>query len=429
MKTTVMAMFAAVALLAVSGCTAPTTGGSTPSASASSEPNSSKPTYAKILQMEIPELLKANAIPGAVMLINAPKQGDWSGAFGTAEIGKQVPISVSDYIRIGSNTKPMTATVILQLFQEGKLKLDDPISKFRPDVPNGENITIAQLANMRSGLFSYTFDAGFNATMDNDPHKVWTPEELLAVAFSHPAEAPPGQKYDYNNTNFVLLGLVIEKVTGMSAAEAFQKRIFEPLGLTHTSLPANTDSTIPTPHAQGYQFGTNVQTIDSYAVPSAQLPAALAGSLKPRNQTDTNPSWAWTAGSAISTPGDLATFVKALATGDGLLTAETQKIRLDSIQPSDPSQPNGVGYGFGVAQLVPGVLGHAGQIPGYATFMGYDTNNGDTIVGTNLSASANSGENASVVVAKSVFAALHGSVDPSGGSQVSPSATASSTAG
>ena len=382
MKTTVMAMFAAVALLAVSGCTAPTTGGSTPSASASSEPNSSKPTYAKILQMEIPELLKANAIPGAVILIKAPKQGDWSGAFGTAEIGKQVPISVSDYIRIGSNTKPMTATVILQLFQEGKLKLDDPISKFRPDVPNGDNITIAQLANMR------------------------------------------------NNTNFVLLGLVIEKVTGMSAAEAFQKRIFEPLGLTHTSLPANTDSTIPTPHAQGYQFGTNVQTIDSYAVPSAQLPAALDGSLKPRNQTDTNPSWAWTAGSAISTPGDLATFVKALATGDGLLTAETQKIRLDSIQPSDPSQPNGVGYGFGVAQLVPGVLGHAGQIPGYATFMGFDTNTGDTIiVGTNLSASASSGENASVVVAKSVFAALHGSVDPSGGSQVSPSATASSTAG
>ena len=165
------------------------------------------PAYAMTLQQQLPEVMKANAIPGVVVLIKSPTRGDWSGTFGTAEIGKEVPMSLNDFLRIGSNTKTMTSTVILQLVQEGKLKLDDPISKFRPDVPNGKNITIAQLSEMRSGLYSYTFDPGFNATLDKEPQKAWTPDELLAIAFKHPANFPPGQKYDYSNTNIVLLGV------------------------------------------------------------------------------------------------------------------------------------------------------------------------------------------------------------------------------
>src|SRR3546814_20200909 len=96
--------------------------------------------------------------------------------------------------------------------------------------------------------------------LDIDPNKVWTPEELLAIAFSHPVNFAPGEKFDYSNTNIILLGLVIEKITKMSAAENFQQRIFEPLGLKHTSLPAATDHSIPDPHPQGYAFGTNVST-------------------------------------------------------------------------------------------------------------------------------------------------------------------------
>jgi CubicO group peptidase (beta-lactamase class C family) len=182
------------------------------------------------------------------------------------KIGKTAPLSMADSVRIGSNTKTMTSTVIMQLVQEGKLKLDDPISKFRPDVPDGRNITIAQLATMRSGLYSYTFDHGFNATLDKDPQKAWIPDELLKIAFSHPSNGPPGKTFDYCNTNIVLLGLVIERLTGMSVRDAFQKRIFEPLKLTHTQLPAANDSSID-PHPQGYQFLSNVETINSYAVP------------------------------------------------------------------------------------------------------------------------------------------------------------------
>jgi D-alanyl-D-alanine carboxypeptidase len=366
----------------------------------------SHPAYATRLQKQIPLLMKENAIPGAVVLIRSPGQGNWSSTFGTAQIGTQVPMSIDDYFRAGSNTKTMTSTVILQLLQEGKLTLDDPISKYQPEVPNGRNITIAELSEMRSGLYSYSFDPGFNQTLDSDPQKAWTPQELLGIAFSHPADYPPGARYEYSNTNIVLLGLVIEQLTGMSASEAFQKRIFGPLKMTHSSLPANTDSSIPSPHAQGYQFGTNVETIDSYAVPPPQLPAALAGSLLPLDYTDANPSWAFTAGGVISTPDDLAVYVKAMV-GGGLLDAATQKLRLASVQPTVAGQESSVGYGLGIARFTTGVYGHDGQLPGYSTFMAYDLNQGITIViGTNLSASPVNGENAASLLGKAVIGAL-----------------------
>lgn len=389
----------------VAGCAS--TVGTAPSGSPSPAP-SAAPDYSAALSTQIPQAMDDNAIPGAVVLIQSPTRGDWSATFGTAELGAEVPLSLDDSFRIGSNTKTMTSTVILQLVQEGRLSLEEPIATFRPDVPNGENITIAQLSEMRSGLVSYSFDPAFNATLDAEPQKAWTPDELLEIAFAYPVQFEPGTQYDYSNTNIVLLGLVIEQLTGMSASEAFQERIFQPLGLEHTSLPVNTDSAIPTPHPQGYQFGTNVATIDSYAVPAAELPAALDGTLPPINETDANPSWAWTAGGAISTVDDLAVYVKALATG-GLLDEPTQKLRLDSIRPTVDGAAGGVGYGLGIAEFAPGIVGHDGQLPGFSTFMVYNINTDETIIiGTNLSAAPASGAGAAVELAKVVIAELFG---------------------
>ena len=141
------------------------------------------PDYALTLQSEIPRLMQANVIPGAVVLIRSPRRGDWSAAFGTRALGTSEPMTRVDHFRVGSNTKTMTATVILQLVQEGKLRLDDPVAKYVAGVPNGERITIANLLEMRSGLYSYTLDPTFNATLDRDPGKVWTPQELLAIGF------------------------------------------------------------------------------------------------------------------------------------------------------------------------------------------------------------------------------------------------------
>jgi D-alanyl-D-alanine carboxypeptidase len=366
------------------------------------------PSYGAKLQTLIPEAMKANAIPGTVVLIRSPTQGNWSATFGTAELGKQVPMSLKDHFRIGSNTKTMTSTVILQLVEEGKLKLNDPIGKFVPGVPNGSKITIRELSEMRSGLFSYTFDPGFNATLDKNPKKGWTSAELLKIAFKHKPNFAPGKEYEYCNTNIVLLGVVIEKLTGMTASKAFEERIFKPLGMNHTELPARTNWKLPEPHAQGYQFGTNVETIASYAVPKAEQAAALDGSLKPLDQTDANPSWAWTAGGAISTPAELATYVKAMV-GGGLLDKQMQKVRLNSIRPVVAGQKSGVGYGLGIAQFAPNILGHDGQVPGFSSFMVYDIRTGDTvIISANLSASPVTGENAAVELGKVVLGTLYG---------------------
>jgi D-alanyl-D-alanine carboxypeptidase len=379
------------------------------------------PAYGAKLQTLIPEAMKANAIPGAVVLIKSPQQGNWSATFGTAELGKQVPMSLKDHFRIGSNTKTMTSTVILQLVEEGKLKLNDPIGKFVPGVPNGNRITIRELSEMRSGLFSYTFDPGFNATLDNNPKKGWTSAELLKIAFKHKPNFAPGKEYEYSNTNIVLLGVVIEKLTGMTASQAFEERIFKPLGMTHTELPVRTNWRLPEPHAQGYQFGTNVETIDSYAVPKAEQAAALDGSLKPLNETDANPSWGWTAGGGISTPADLATYVKALV-GGGLLDKQMQKVRLNSIRPVVPGQKGGVGYGLGIAQFAPNIFGHDGQLPGFSSFMVYDAKTGDTvIISANLSASPVTGENAAVELGKVVLGTLYGNaIVPKGDAAAPP---------
>jgi D-alanyl-D-alanine carboxypeptidase len=381
------------------------------------------PAYGAKLQTLIPEAMKANAIPGTVVLIRSPKQGNWSATFGTAELGKQVPMSLKDHFRIGSNTKTMTSTVILQLVEEGKLKLSDPIGKFVPGVPNGNKITIRELSEMRSGLFSYTFDPGFNATLDKNPKKGWTPQELLKIGLAHKPNFAPGKDYEYSNTNIVLLGVVIEKLTGMSASEAFEERIFKPLGMTHTELPARTNWKLPTPHAEGYQFGSNVETIDSYAVPKEEQAAALDGSLKPLNETDANPSWAWTAGGAISTPADLATYVKAMV-GGGLLSPKMRKVRLNSVRPIVPGAKGGVGYGLGIAQFAPNILGHDGQLPGFSSFMVYDVKTGDTvIISANLSASPVTGENAAVELGKVVLGTLYGNAIVPKGDAAAPPAS------
>jgi D-alanyl-D-alanine carboxypeptidase len=347
--------------------------------------------------------MKDNAVPGIVILVRSPK-GDWATVLGTAEIGTDKPWALNDHFRIGSNTKTMTGTVILQLAQEGKLALTDPVAKYIPGVPNGDKITIANLAEMRSGLFSYTSDAKFNQTLDQEPKKAWTPAELLRIAFSHPVNAAPDTEFEYCNTNTVLLGLIIEKVTAMSASEDFRKRIFEPLGLKQTSLPLPAEWALPDPHPQGYQFLTNAETIDSYAVPKDKLAAALDGTFKPLNYTDASPSWAWTAGGATSTAGELATYVKALV-GGGLLDAKMQKIRFKSIRPIT----SGAGYGLGIAQFGP-MYGHDGQLPGFSSFMAYDPKTQTTlIIGANLSAEPTHGANAATELAKAAMGVLYGS--------------------
>ena len=141
------------------------------------------------LRIRVSAMAREMLVPAAVALVRSPA-GEVSTTYGTTTVGGRVPVSLADHVRIGSITKTWTGTVILQQAHEGKLSLDDPVSKFRPDVPGGDRITIAELLNMRSGLYNYTETRELNEISDSDPQKVWNPDELLALAYRPSALLP-----------------------------------------------------------------------------------------------------------------------------------------------------------------------------------------------------------------------------------------------
>jgi D-alanyl-D-alanine carboxypeptidase len=309
-----------------------------------------KPIDRAALQSLVDTTIKELLIPGAVVVLRTP-QGDFTAASGTTQLNTKNPPRAETQFRIASNTKTMTAAVIMQLAQESKLELNDPVSQYVPGVPNGDNIIIAQLLEMRSGLYNYTNDPIISATIDTDPTKVWTPAELLAIAFAHPPNFPPGAKFEYVNTNYALLGLVAEKVDGKPLAQAMQDRLFGPLGLQHTLLPASTVDTIPEPFSHGYLYGSSSVALVGEPPYSPEVQAAArAGTLPPKDYTEVNHSFAAAAGGVISTSDDLATWIKALV-GGRVLNAAYQGRWFDNLQPEDPSKPEGQKYGYGIAEL------------------------------------------------------------------------------
>jgi D-alanyl-D-alanine carboxypeptidase len=316
-----------------------------------------------------------------MVLLRTP-QGDLAFGYGATELGGTIPPRADTHFRAASNTKTMTAAVIVLLVQEGKLRFDEPVLKYVQGVPNGDDISIGELLKMRSGLYNYTSAPELAKSLDHDPTRVWTPEELLAIAFKRPPLFAPGKEYDYCNTNYALLGLIAEKIEGAPLAKVFQDRLFGPLGMKHTLLPAKTSNTIPEPYSHGYLYGSS-----SYALVDAPYPADLqatakAGTLKPNDDTWQNPSYAFAAGGAISTADDLAIWMRALV-GGKLFDADYQRQWLDSLEPQDPSKPLGQKYGYGISQIIFGpnsVYFHGGEMPGYNSFMGYDPVNDVTLI-------------------------------------------------
>jgi D-alanyl-D-alanine carboxypeptidase len=315
-------------------------------------------------------------VPGVVVLLRTPK-GDFSYNYGATTYKGSTPPTADTHMRVGSVTKTWTGTVILQQVQEGLLKLSDPIGKYIAGVPQGDKITIDMMLSMRSGLLNYTSSVAFNQALDDTPTRVWTTSEMLALVLGQPKQSfDPGTSYEYSNTNTILLGLLAQKLENGKPLEAIvQDRIFKKLGLTNTYMPAVTDNSLPAPFSHGYQYGTNVQTMA--ALPPELQAAARAGTFLPTDETNDSPSWAWAAGSGISTANDLATFVQALV-GGGLLNDQMQAARFASIRDTVPVQA-GLGYGWNLAKF--GALyGHTGELPGYNTFMGYDPVNKVTLI-------------------------------------------------
>ena len=354
------------------------------------------------LQGIVETTAKELLLPGAIVLLRTP-QGNIAFGYGATELGGTTSPRADTHFRAASNTKTMTAAVIALLAQEGKLRFDDPVSKYVEGVPGGDDITISELLKMRSGLYNYTSAPELAESLDNDPTRVWTPRELLAIAFKRPAIFAPGKEYDYCNTNYVLLGLIAEKLEGAPLAKIFQDRLFGPLGMKHTLLPANTSNTIPELYSHGYLYGSSSYALVDAPYPADLQAAAKAGTLKPNDDTGQNPSYAYAAGGVISTADDLAIWMRALV-GGKLFDADYQRQWLDSLEPQDPSKPLGQKYGYGISQITFGpnsVYFHGGEMPGYNSFMGYDPVNAVTlIVWTSLTISLDGKPTANTIMLK-----------------------------
>lgn len=362
-----------------------------------------KPIDAAGLQAMVESAAREMLVPGAMVLLRTP-QGEVIVSSGTTELGATIPPSADTYFRIASNTKTMTAALIMQLAQENKLSLSDPVGRYVPGVPNGDAITIAELLEMRSGLYNYTDAPELAASLDRNPTKVWTPDELLAISFAHPPNFPPGTEFEYSNTNYALLGLVAEAVDRRPLAQAMQDRLFGRLGMKHTLLPARTVNTIPAPYAHGYLYGSSSVALVGEPPYSPDIQAAArAGTLLPNDYTDVNHSFAEAAGGVISTAGNLATWIEALV-GGRVLDAEYQRRWLDSVQPEDPNKPDGQQYGYGIAQLrwaSNTVYFHGGETAGYNSKICYDPANQMTlVVWTNLAVSLDGQQTANTLMVK-----------------------------
>jgi D-alanyl-D-alanine carboxypeptidase len=363
-----------------------------PTASAA-PPTALKVIDAARLQAVVDVAARELSVPGAMVLLRTP-QGEFVASVGTTELGTQTPPAPDTHFRIASNTKTMTAASILLLAQDGKLALTDPISAYVPGVPNGDNITLARLLKMRSGLWGYTFAPELAAALDADPAKPWTPQEVLALAFAHPPLFAPDAEYNYSNTNFTLLGLVAEQVGGAPLRDLLADRLFRPLGLTQTSLPTSDDTSLPAPYSHGYMYGGTAFSLADDPYPPAIEAAARDGSLQPVDYTHQNPSYANAAGGAVSTASDLAGWITALVSGQ-VLNADFQQQWLGSLQAEDPAAPDGQKYGYGIAYQRLGpqaeMYYHGGELPGFNSFMGYDPGNAvSLVIWTNLTLSPDS---------------------------------------
>ncbi|MER5739275.1 MULTISPECIES: serine hydrolase domain-containing protein [unclassified Streptomyces] len=332
------------------------------------------PALASRLDTTVEKVRREAGIPGLVVGLWMPGKGCYVRATGVADKRTGEPMSPGGFVRIGSETKTFTVTALLRLVDEGKVGLDDPIDDYVRGVPNGHRITLRQLAGMRSGLFPYTADPDFTHDLLSAPERPFNPWEAVSYGYRHANTFRPGAAFQYSNSNLVLLGLVVEKVTGRPLAEVLHERVIRPAGLRHSFLPEGAE--FPRPHPRGYTDQT--------------LTGAVA------DATDWNPSWAWAAGAMISDLDDLRRWARVLATGE-LLDPATQAQRLRTLPTGFP----GTSYGLGILNTN-GWIGHNGSLPGYETVTVYLPARKATLVLMLNTDSLSGGQEPSTLVARAV---------------------------
>ncbi|MBI9115580.1 serine hydrolase domain-containing protein [Sanguibacter suaedae] len=289
--------------------------------------------------------------PAALASVTHPDgdHDDYVAGVGDVATGAAVP--VDGEVRVGSNTKTFTAVTVLQLVDEGLVELDAPIETYLPGLVRGDGIdgraiTVRQLLQHTSGLPEYT--AEFALELEKIQHAYVPTRDLIDIALAQPAHFAPGERWEYSNTNYILLGMLIEKVTQRPVAEEVTERIVDPLGLEHTYYPTAGEQELRGDHPTAYHVGSDGEQIDV---------------------TELDPSWAGAAGQVVASPSDLNEFARAVL--DGRLLSEEMMTEMQTTVPSDDGSWPGAEYGLGL-QSYPlscgGVIwGHGGDIHGFQT--------------------------------------------------------------
>ncbi|AFU05561.1 serine hydrolase domain-containing protein [Nocardia brasiliensis] len=338
-----VAAFAAAALLA--GC------------SSESSPGPEQPpsdNRIREVQENIDKIVAAGGV-GAIATVTGDGRTAvlTSGESDTATHAK-MPAEPLQRTRIGSITKTFTSAVILQLVAEGKVRLDEPIDTYLPGLLTGPGIdgraiTVRQVLRHQSGLPELTKDPRvdeYRAALEN---RTMTAAEEIAIALTMPADFAPGARYEYSNTNYIVAGMLIEKVTGAKYVEELEWRILIPLGLSDTYLPGPGERDIRGPHPQGYD------EIDGVVTEVSRI----------------EPSVPWAAGAMVSTGTDLNRFFTALLAGKVVPAAELQQMRA-GVPMGDETIDMSYGLGVGSIRLSCGAeyVGHSGGIYGFLTLSG-----------------------------------------------------------
>ncbi|WP_432519289.1 serine hydrolase domain-containing protein [Kineococcus sp. SYSU DK006] len=296
-------------------------------------------------------LVRADGFPGVLGALSTPGGRVRRFTAGVADLSTGAPVPARGRVRVGSTTKTFTAVAVLQLVGEGRVQLDAPVETYLPGLVRGQGVdgravSVRQLLQHTSGLPEYTtaFAGDFFAVRElySDPR------DLLDIALRQPAVDAPGTRWQYCNTNYVLAGLLIQRVTGRPCTEEVTRRVIAPLQLRDTSFPAAGERGIAGEHPRGYH---------------ADAPGAPQ-----RDITDLDPSWAWSAGGLVSTLADLNRFYLALLGGRLLAPEQLRQMRTTV---EAPGTWEGARYGLGLfsTPLSDGRLywGHGGDIPGYET--------------------------------------------------------------
>ncbi len=300
----------------------------------------------------------ANKLPGAMLYISSPGSGTWTGAAGVGNIETGMPMRHDDKFRAGSIMKPFVSVVVLQLVEEGLISLDDPMTAILSEsvttkFADSDQITMRMLLNHTSGIPDSLTEAVY-AEIATNPAKIWTDEEWLDISAAQEPYFPPGQGWQYSNTGYVLLGLVIEEITGSSWRESVRERVIKPLNLQNTLLPEPGDLSIPGNYVHGYH-PINGEVIDITGVDPSMAGAAGGSAL-------------------VTTTSDLSRFLDMLFAGELFQNAETLDEMLTYVDAPD-EQGVPYWYGLGIEKYAfPGgieAIGHSGGTAGYASDVSY----------------------------------------------------------